>query len=321
MPGQPTALRSAVVGLGRIGQGYDYDRSDAEVVLTHAAAFAHHDRFELVAGVDPDPAQRERFTAKFGAPAFASQAELPAVDVVALATPAASHPADLDAALARGARAIVCEKPLAPTTAAGEAMIAACERAGAALLVNYMRRFDPAVAELRERLAGGAIGELRAGVGWYPGGLLENGSHMVDLVDFLIGPVDRMQVTAADAESPAARLEAGGATIDLLPAPAGELNVFQLELIGTRGALRYLQSGMSYAIHGATRPERLPHVKVIDGAAEFQPTDLPRYGTHVLDGLARHLDDGVPLASDGPSALRALRVCQALLPVTTDAGA
>jgi predicted dehydrogenase len=313
VPGQATALRSAVVGLGRIGQGYDYDRADAGAVLTHASAFAHHERFELVAGVDPDPEQRERFTRKFDRPAFAAQDELPDVDVVALAMPAAGHRAALEAALDRGVRAIVCEKPLAATVRDGEAMVAACEQAGCALLVNYMRRFEPAVRELRGRLAAGEIGEVRAGAGWYPGGLLENGSHMVDLVEFLLGPVERAAATSPDAVSPAARIDTAAATIDLLPAPAGAVNVFQLELIGTAGSLRYLQSGMSYAIHRpATLPE-LPHVQVLDASAQPQATDLPRYGLHVLDGLAGHLDGGAPLASDGRSALRTLRVCDQLL--------
>ena len=315
--GANTALRSAVIGLGRVGQGYDYDSSGDAAVLTHASAFALHDRFDLVAGVDPDPAQRERFAAKFGAPALGSVEELGSkapIDVVAVATPAAAHSAGVDAGLALAARAIVCEKPIAAHAGDAEAIVAACERRGAALLVNYMRRFEPSVIEIREQLAAGAIGEVRAGVGWYPGGLLENGSHMVDLIDFLLGPVEQAAVLAADDEAPAARLTAAGAIVHLLPAPTGGVNVFQLELIGTSGSLRYLQSGMSYAIHGTTRPRRLAHVEVLGAGGDLRPTDLPRYGLHVLDGLVRHLDQSAPLLSDGRSALRALRVCESLLP-------
>lgn len=303
-----------MVGLGRVGLGYDYDVADTGAVLTHAAAFAAHPRFELVAGADPDADARERFTHKFGVPAVADQTELPEVDVAAIATPAALHRAGVEQSLARGARAIVCEKPLAATIEDGEAIVAACRDAGAPLAVNYMRRFDPALAALREQLAAGAIGDVRAGVAWYPHGLLENGSHMVDLVDFLLGPVERAEVTAADAESPAARLEAGGVVVHLLPAPTAPLNVFQLELLGTGGALRYLQSGMTYSLHRTTRPAALPHVEVIDADGEQHATGLQRYGLQVLDAVAGHLDGGAPLPSDGESALRALRVCSSLLP-------
>jgi predicted dehydrogenase len=313
--GQSTTLRSAVVGLGRVGQGYDYDVAGDTVVLTHAAAFAAHPRFDLVAAADPDAEARERFTRKFGVPAVADAADLPEADVVAIATPAALHRAGAEQALRRGVRAIVCEKPLATTTEDGDAIVAACHDTGVPLAVNYMRRFDPAVAELREQLAGGAIGSVRAGVAWYPGGLLENGSHMVDLVDFLLGPIERAEVTAADAESPAARLEAAGVIVHLLPAPTAPLNVFQLELLGTGGSLRYLQSGMTYSFHGTTTPAALPHVEVIDADGEHRRTDLPRYGLHVLDALAARVDGDAPLPSDGDSALRALRVCAALVPL------
>jgi predicted dehydrogenase len=154
---------------------------------------------------------------------------------------------------------------------------------------------------------------VRAGVGWYPLGLLENGSHMIDLVAFLLGPIERAIVTRADPEAPAARLETAGAHVDLLPAPPGAVNVFQLELIGELGSLRYLQSGLAYAIHRPVQPLQLPHVKVLDAHAEPVATDFPRYGLLVLDALQNHLETGAPLASDGHSALAALRICAELL--------
>ena len=54
-------LAAVVLGLGQIGQGYDYDHPDDSLILTHATGFAYHEAYELVAAVDPDPFQRERF--------------------------------------------------------------------------------------------------------------------------------------------------------------------------------------------------------------------------------------------------------------------
>ena len=51
---------AAVVGLGQVGQGYDYNSPDDSVILTHSTALKFHPRFESIGGVDQDPVQRER---------------------------------------------------------------------------------------------------------------------------------------------------------------------------------------------------------------------------------------------------------------------
>jgi predicted dehydrogenase len=47
------------------------------------------------------------------------------------------------AAAEAGARAVICEKPMATSMAEVDAMIAACDRAGTRLLVSHQRRFTP----------------------------------------------------------------------------------------------------------------------------------------------------------------------------------
>jgi predicted dehydrogenase len=61
---------SVVVGLGRIGQGFDYDNLDDSAILTHASGFAYHEGFELIGAVDPDETQRMRFEKKYNCPAY-----------------------------------------------------------------------------------------------------------------------------------------------------------------------------------------------------------------------------------------------------------
>lgn len=311
------ALRAAVIGLGRIGQGYDAGPVARNAVLTHAAAFARHPRFVLAGGADPDPGARARFTDRFDVPAWPTAEELAAaapLDVIAIAVPTAEHPAALERALALDPVAVVCEKPLAPTASQGAAMVASCRAADCVLLVNYMRRFEPTVTDLRARLTAGELGAVGAGVGWYPDGLLENGSHLVDLVAFLLGPVERAEPTSAHPSSPAGRLYAGGAVVEVLPSPDGPAPVFQLELLGSEGAVRYVQSGSTIVTHRLVPSPVFAGEVVPDALGEGRATDLGRYGLHVLDALIRHLDGEAPLASDGSSALATLQACEALLP-------
>src|SRR5664279_298267 len=105
---------AAVIGLGSIGQGYDYDSEG--LILTHARAFARHPGFELLAGVDPDANQRERFERQYHLPT--------SPDAAIFAQILAARP-----------KAVLCEKPLAQTLADAQGMVAAAAAAGCALAV------------------------------------------------------------------------------------------------------------------------------------------------------------------------------------------
>ncbi|MFH8251192.1 Gfo/Idh/MocA family oxidoreductase [Microbacterium sp. B2969] len=68
----------------------------------------------------------------------------PAVEVVALCGPPATHAAHMHAAVAAGVGAIFCEKPLATTVEEAEEVVELCRAHGVALLVGTNHHFDPA---------------------------------------------------------------------------------------------------------------------------------------------------------------------------------
>jgi len=85
---------SAVIGLGKIGMGFDYYCSDRSVTLTHASAYTQHPNFKLLCGVDPDCLRRKAFTKKFKLPAYGSVAEMfdtHQPEVVSLCVPTRYH--------------------------------------------------------------------------------------------------------------------------------------------------------------------------------------------------------------------------------------
>jgi predicted dehydrogenase len=123
------------------------------------------DRCDVIAIASRD---RERAAAAAGAlgipRAYGSYDELLAdADVEAVYIPLPNH---LHAAWTRRAAAagkhILCEKPLALDVAEAEAMIAACEQAGVALMEAFMYRLHPMWRRVRALVEGGAVGELVA---------------------------------------------------------------------------------------------------------------------------------------------------------------
>ncbi len=81
------------------------------------------------------------------------------VDVVVICTPNALHAAQSIAALAAG-KHVFCEKPMATTSADGEAMLAAAEQHDRLLLVLHPWRHHSAVIALRDAIAAGELGRV-----------------------------------------------------------------------------------------------------------------------------------------------------------------
>ena len=84
----------------------------------------------------------------------------PEIEAVWLPVPIALHRPFTEQALAAG-KAVMCEKPAAATVEDVDAMIAARDRAGLPALLGFQHIYDPAVAQLKQRLLDGAIGTVR----------------------------------------------------------------------------------------------------------------------------------------------------------------
>lgn len=117
----------------------------------------------LAALCDRDPAALARVGAVApGAARYGDLAALladPAVDAVYVATPNSSHAAVVRAAAAAG-KAVMCEKPMAPTAAEAEAMVRACAAAGVAYATAFDQRWHGAHRRLRALVAAGALGTV-----------------------------------------------------------------------------------------------------------------------------------------------------------------
>jgi predicted dehydrogenase len=321
---QPTGQRftAAVVGLGRIGQGYDYDSRDASVVLTHASGFTHHPAFDLVAGVDPDEQCRERFERRFDRPAYSDIAKLTSShrpQVWSIGAPTNQHFTVCEQVLRHEPVAILCEKPIATRVADAKRMISATNAAGCALQVNYMRRFEPGVLELRRLIGAGDCGAIQKGVVWYSGGFLNNGSHFIDLLRFLLGEVSGIAVmpghhgvaAGSDFETDVV-IEFGRTRVSFVAAAVTNLSIGEVVLIGTRAMIRYTHGGQVIEVVPA-EPDRLdPNRTAFARHGRPVASDIQRYQWHVLDALYRHLVDGSPLNSDGVSATATLEVAEAI---------
>ena len=174
----------------------------------------------LVAVTRRDHAKARDFAARHGVErVHATAAELiadPGVDAVYIATPPSSH-CELALSVARAGKPCLVEKPMAVSHRECLRMLDAFDAAGCPLWVAYYRRALPRYLLVRDLLRDNAIGRLTsaqievfdrlasadraalwrfdpsiAGAGLF----LDVGSHCLDMIDFLIGPVEEVSAVA-----------------------------------------------------------------------------------------------------------------------------
>ncbi|MBB5868328.1 putative dehydrogenase [Allocatelliglobosispora scoriae] len=165
----------------------------------------------LVAVAAPNPAVVEALAAPHGARPLEDWRDLvarPDLDAVLVTTPPDLHEEIAVAALTAG-KHVLCEKPLASSAASAARMEAAAAAHGRVLHCGFNHRFHPAIRELGSIVHEGRYGRPLSAVGVYGygyragyadewradpavvsgGQLMEQGIHLVDLIDSLLFPI------------------------------------------------------------------------------------------------------------------------------------
>ncbi len=149
-------MSRSTVGVGVIG-AHRWTR------IAHLPGYAASDRARLVAICDTDRARAEALAVQFAIPKiFTDYRELladPDVDAVDVCTPTPTHRQLNVDAIAAG-KHVVCEKPLAETTAEAFATAAAAGERGVRTKVGFAFRYSPAVRRLGTWIADGTLGDI-----------------------------------------------------------------------------------------------------------------------------------------------------------------
>lgn len=321
-------IRFALVGCGRIAG-------------KHFEAFEQHkDRAELVAVCDTDPEALTAAMARTLVPGFRTLEELLArsnADVIVLATPSGIHAAQAIQAAEAG-RHVVTEKPMATRWHDGTAMVAACDKAGVQLFVVKQNRRNPTIQLLKraiERRRFGRIYMVTVNVFWcrpqeyydsapwrgtweYDGGAFMNqASHYVDLLDWLVGPVESVHAFAATLERHIEVEDTGVANIRWRSGALGSVNVTMLThkqnfegsltIIGERGTVR-LGGVAVNDIQKWEFADKDPDDELVEKAS-YETSSVYGYG-HPLyyDNVIRVLRGEAPPETDGREGLRSLEL-------------
>lgn len=205
MPFPPRFDEVSTTRIGFLGTGF--------IARFHAASLSvSGEPYQCGPAFDIDAGKLASFCVDFGFEVAASvEAVLDGVDAVYVTTWTSEHAALVDAAVARGIHVFV-EKPLAVDAAGADAIATACESAGVIAQVGLVLRRSPAFGLAKALLADPAAGRPMAvvfrddqyipirgmyGSSWRgdpskagAGTLIEHSIHDLDLLDWLLGPVE-----------------------------------------------------------------------------------------------------------------------------------
>ncbi|MCS0582718.1 Gfo/Idh/MocA family oxidoreductase [Massilia pinisoli] len=201
-------IRFALVGCGRIAANH------------FEALRQHHDRAQLVGVCDVDPRALDRAVGATGAAAYTSLETMLrdcAADAFIVTTPSGLHP-EQAIRVAQAGRHVVTEKPMATRWDDGKRMVAAADAAGVRLFVVKQNRRNATLQLLKRAVDKKRFGriymvnlnvfwtrppEYYQSAGWrgtweFDGGAFMNqASHYVDLIDWIVGPVESLQAYTA----------------------------------------------------------------------------------------------------------------------------
>jgi predicted dehydrogenase len=253
--------RAAVIGCGKIGSELSVDPFLKGDVFTHAEAYTDCANTELLALADSDPAKLEAAASLWGTKAnYASAADLVAnerLDIVSICTPTSTHGEVLRAVLdsAHPPRGILCEKPLGMTLAESETMAELAAKKNVVLATVYMRRYANNFRALKKFLDEGGIGKLQTVTGLYIKGTFHNGTHWFDMLRYLCGEVvavsglNNLRETRDDPTLDVALRLESGVFATLRACDHTAYTVFEMELFGTGGRVRIVDSGFEIEVY------------------------------------------------------------------------
>ena len=232
------AFRIALVGCGRISKN-------------HIDAIERVDGLELVAACDVSEDRARALAEPRGIPWYTSYekmlAEVPS-EIVSIATPSGYHPAQ-GVLAAKAGRHVVTEKPMAISLRGADDLVQACDAAGVHLFVVKQNRLNAPVQMLKRAVDRGRFGRLylaNCTVRWtrpqeyyeqapwrgtweFDGGAFMNqASHYVDLIQWIVGPVENVMAKTATLGR---KIETEDTGVAILRFRSGALGVIEVTML------------------------------------------------------------------------------------------
>lgn len=159
------------------------------IAREHARAYGKINNVKVIAGAELDTDKRENFAKDFGLQSsyenYQEMLEKESLDIVSVCTWPKTHSDAVCKAAQSACKGIMCEKPMASSLGEADRMLKACRENNVRLAIGHNHRFDPQLVKAKELINDKAVGDVLLLWGHCSLDLMNNGSHVVDMINFL----------------------------------------------------------------------------------------------------------------------------------------
>tara|TARA_B100000886_G_C20423556_1_gene492764 strand:+ start:3038 stop:4012 length:975 start_codon:yes stop_codon:yes gene_type:complete len=314
-------INTLIIGLGNVGMIYDNPKNP-KLIQSHAKSLSLHPNFNLMAGIDPVLEKRNLFEKTYKKIAFKSindfknESQINSkIDLIIISTPTETHLKVIEESLdIFNPKAILCEKPLSYNYEDAEKIIRICDDFNVDIFVNYMRRCDPGVIEIKNKLDRNIIKNPLKGNCWYSKGLYNNGSHFINLLEFWLGNYKKLKIidkgrsfNSKDIE-PEFFIEFEKGSIIFRSAWEEHFSFYNIELISESGLLKYRKGGEQINLYKVENDKRYFGYKNIGNKEYNIKSEMEIYQYNVLEEISKNFLGKYTTICKGKEALRTQKI-------------
>lgn len=258
---------AVVIGCGSIGalKPDKYDSPTTENILTMAHAFYNHPQIDLIGVIDTNWIKAQKASLKWITPKpyiYIFDIQEP-IDVIAVCVPTETHFDVLRSLLSLNPlpKIVIAEKPFCNNSQEAKIIIDLYKNKGIELAINYTRRYDKSVIEIREKMIKNKPEIYSCRVN-YCRGIKHEGCHAIDFMRYFFGeyidgeilPTYQKDIFNRDENDftvPVHMIFEKCPCVIFTPVDGREYYIFEIDIITNKGRIVFSEHGLKIDFYGA----------------------------------------------------------------------
>lgn len=294
--------RSAIIGCGRIGANCGPVGSGSSMIASHAEAYTSCSDTELVAVCDPDEKRLQRSKHKWsvskGYQCVQEMLENESLDLISICTPSETHIPILNEIIKnKSIKGVLLEKPVGINIEEIQETLELVKASPICIQVNHIRRFPPVYRQIAQELHQGKIGKLQHVSALYTKGIINNGSHIFDLLRLFFGEPTQVSLLSPSHDGQSdptlnGRVEfAQGLETFLFGLNKKAYTIFEIDIIGTKERLLLSDQGHTLKRFSLEQGTLQKHgFQQLQLVPQIKKTDLSNAIKYALENLIESIE-------------------------------
>ncbi|KPA15170.1 oxidoreductase domain protein [Candidatus Magnetomorum sp. HK-1] len=269
--------KAAIIGCGNIAGRYDEIKQDNNV-YTHAGMYTSIPQFNISCASDNNEERLREFCNFWEIDKYyvdyKDMLKKEEFNIISLATPDESHSQILsDIVIYSKPDIIFTEKPLAIKPRIALEIYKSCKQNNIKLIVDYIRRWDQTHQEIKDFIKNGKIGKIKKVTGYYVRGIRHNGCQLINLIQFLFGRINCVQVIGESDKGSFVNDHSMDVRLILenqvelymlaLDKNDYDFSIFELDIFGKKGRIKIMNGGQKFEFYSPETDVLFPNFKTL----------------------------------------------------------